>query len=102
MLLDEPTASLDPETADWVRAYLEAYRSREGATVVLASHNMAEVERLCDDVIMLRAGRIVDRGTPPALIERYGRETLEEVFLDIARAGAPSHRRVGDRDEAAQ
>ena len=102
LLLDEPTASLDPETADWVRAYLEDYRAREGATILLASHNMAEVERLCDDVIMLRAGQIVDRGTPPALIERYGRETLEEVFLDIARAGTVRDRRDGDHGEAAQ
>ena len=102
MLLDEPTASLDPETAEWVRAYLEAYRTRQRATIVLASHNMAEVERLSDDVIMLRAGRIVDRGAPPALIARYGRETLEEVFLDIARAGTPRDRLDADRDEAAQ
>ena len=102
LLLDEPTASLDPETAEWVRAYLEAYRTRQRATIVLASHNMAEVERLSDDVIMLRAGRIVDRGAPPALIARYGRETLEEVFLDIARAGTPRDRLDADRDEAAQ
>ncbi len=86
LLLDEPTASLDPDTADWVRAYLETYRARSGATIVLASHNMAEVERLCDDVLIMRMGRIVDRGTPAALIARYGRRTLEEVFLDIARA----------------
>ncbi len=102
LLLDEPTASLDPETAEWVRAYLEAYRTRQRATIVLASHNMAEVERLSDDVIMLRAGRIVERGAPPALIARYGRETLEEVFLDIARAGTPRDRLHADRDEAAQ
>ena len=102
LLLDEPTASLDPETAEWVRAYLEAYRTRQRATIVLASHNMAEVERLSVDVIMLRAGRIVDRGAPPALIARYGRETLEEVFLDIARAGTPRDRLDADRDEAAQ
>ena len=102
LLLDEPTASLDPETAEWVRAYLEAYRTRQRATIVLASHNMAEVERLSVDVIMLRAGRIVDRGAPPALIARYGRETLEEVFLDIVRAGTPRDRLDADRDEAAQ
>ncbi|MGH6912884.1 MAG: ABC transporter ATP-binding protein, partial [Geminicoccales bacterium] len=85
LLLDEPTASLDPDTADWVRGYLEAYRRRKSATILLASHNMAEVERLCDHVMMMRSGRIVDRGTPAALIRRYGRRTLEEVFLDIAR-----------------
>ncbi len=86
LLLDEPTASLDPDTADRVRGYLEDYQARTGATIVLASHNMAEVERLCGDVVMMRAGRMVDRGTPRALIEKYGRTTMEEVFLDIARA----------------
>jgi ABC-2 type transport system ATP-binding protein len=85
LLLDEPTASLDPDTADWVRGHLEAYRRERNATILLASHNMAEVERLCDRVIMLKRGRIVDEGTPDALLARYGRETLEEVFLDVAR-----------------
>jgi ABC-2 type transport system ATP-binding protein len=85
LLLDEPTASLDPDTADWVRSYLEAYRARTGAAILLASHNMAEVERLCSEVMMMRAGRIVDRGHPEALIARYGRTNLEEVFLAIAR-----------------
>ncbi|HEV2302653.1 MAG TPA: ABC transporter ATP-binding protein [Stellaceae bacterium] len=85
LLLDEPTASLDPDTADWVRGYLETYRARTGATILLASHNMAEVERLCDDVMMMKEGHIVDRGSPSALIGRYGRTNLEEVFLDIAR-----------------
>jgi ABC-2 type transport system ATP-binding protein len=85
LLLDEPTASLDPDTADWVRGYLEAYQQESGATIVLASHNMGEVERLCDQVLMMRRGHIVDRGMPAALIERYGRQTLEQVFLDIAR-----------------
>jgi len=85
LLLDEPTASLDPDTGDWVRGYLERYRARTGATILLASHNMAEVERLCDTVLMLRAGKIVDRGSPAELIARYGRHNLEEVFLDIAR-----------------
>jgi ABC-2 type transport system ATP-binding protein len=89
LLLDEPTASLDPDTGDWVRGYLEEYRDRSGATILLASHNMAEVERLCSEVMMLKQGRIVDRGSPDALIERYGRTNLEEVFLHIAR-GAPS------------
>ncbi|MBT5048836.1 MAG: ABC transporter ATP-binding protein [Rhodospirillaceae bacterium] len=86
LLLDEPTASLDPDTADWVRGYLEAYRESTGATILLASHNMAEIERLGSDVIMMKAGQVVDRGKPSDLIQRYGRQTLEEVFLDIARA----------------
>ncbi len=86
LLLDEPTASLDPDTGDWMRSYLERYRERRGATILLASHNMAEVERLCDQVLMMKAGRIVDRGPPAELVARYGRETLEEVFLDIARS----------------
>ena len=87
LLLDEPTASLDPDTGDWVRGYLETYQRRSHATVLLASHNMNEVERLCSDVMMMRKGRIVDRGSPRELIERYGRDTLEQVFLDIARSG---------------
>src|SRR5882724_4399813 len=85
LLLDEPTASLDPDTGDWVRSYLEDYRARTGATILMASHNMGEVERLCSDVMMMKAGRIVDRGSPGALIDRYGRTNLEEVFLHIAR-----------------
>ncbi|HKX08012.1 MAG TPA: ABC transporter ATP-binding protein [Stellaceae bacterium] len=85
LLLDEPTVSLDPDTGDWVRGYLETYRARTGATILLASHNMGEVERLCSEVFMMRKGRIVDHGSPEALIDRYGRDTLEEVFLDIAR-----------------
>ncbi len=86
LLLDEPTASLDPDSADWVRGYLESWQARSGATILLASHNMAEVERLCGHVVMLRQGRMVDRGSPKDLITRYGRDSLEEVFLDIARA----------------
>ena len=85
LLLDEPTASLDPDSGDWVRSYLETYRARTNATILLASHNMGEVERLCSDVMMMRQGRIVDRGSPVELIDRYGRADLEEVFLDIAR-----------------
>ncbi len=85
LLFDEPTASLDPDTGDWVRSYLEAYRERSGATILLASHNMGEVERLCDMVLMMREGKIVDKGSPAELLHRYGRRTLEEVFLDIAR-----------------
>jgi ABC-2 type transport system ATP-binding protein len=95
LLLDEPTASLDPDTADWVRSYFERYQREQGATVLLASHNMAEVERLCGHVLMMRFGRIEDEGAPDALIARYGRATLEEVFLDIARGtrdGVPGRR----------
>jgi ABC-2 type transport system ATP-binding protein len=85
LLLDEPTASLDPDTGDFVRSMLERERSAQHTAILLASHNMAEVERLCDEVLMMKAGRIVDRGTPAALISRYGRDDLEQVFLDIAR-----------------
>jgi len=85
LLLDEPTASLDPDTGDWVRGYLKGYQRRSGAAILLASHNMAEVERLCDHVLMMSRGRIVDRDTPEALVRRYGRDDLEQVFLDIAR-----------------
>ncbi|MEO8668078.1 MAG: ABC transporter ATP-binding protein [Bauldia sp.] len=85
LLLDEPTASLDPDTGDWIRTRLETYARGRGATILLASHNMPEVERLCDDVIMMKAGKIVDRGPPAGLIEKYGRTTLEDVFLDVAR-----------------
>jgi ABC-2 type transport system ATP-binding protein len=88
LLLDEPTASLDPDTADWIRAHMERYRQKHDATILLASHNMSEVERLCDRVIMLKRGRIEDDDTPSRLLERYGRRTLEEVFLDVARGGA--------------
>ena len=88
LLLDEPTASLDPDTADWVRAKLEHYCRRRRATVVLASHNMAEVERLADRVIMLEKGRVIADATPADLITRFGRSTLEEVFLAIARRRA--------------
>jgi ABC-2 type transport system ATP-binding protein len=86
LLLDEPTASLDPDSADRIRFSLENYAERTGATLLLASHNMAEVERLCDEVLIMRRGQIVDSGSPQTLIDRYRRETLEEVFLDIARA----------------
>jgi ABC-2 type transport system ATP-binding protein len=85
LLLDEPTASLDPDTADWVRTCLERYRSQYNATILLASHNMVEVERLCERVIIMKKGQIVDDGAPDALLARYGRDTLEEVFLDVAR-----------------
>jgi ABC-2 type transport system ATP-binding protein len=85
LLLDEPTVSLDPDVGDWVRGTLADYQQHSGATMLLASHNMNEVERLCSDVLMLRAGRLVDRGSPQELLARYGRQTLEDVFLDIAR-----------------
>jgi ABC-2 type transport system ATP-binding protein len=85
LLLDEPTASLDPDIADRVRAWLMDYRSRTGASILLSSHNMAEVERLCDRVIVLHQGRCVDQDTPARLIQRYGHESLEDVFLAIAR-----------------
>jgi ABC-2 type transport system ATP-binding protein len=88
LLLDEPTASLDPDTADWVRTRLETHRHTHNCAILLASHNMAEVERLCDRVLMLKNGVIVDDAAPTALIARYGRATLEEVFLDIARGHA--------------
>jgi len=88
LLLDEPTASLDPDTADWIRRALKGYARERGATLLLASHNMTEVERLADRVILLDAGQIVEDGTPRELIETYGRETLEEVFLDVVRGRA--------------
>jgi ABC-2 type transport system ATP-binding protein len=96
LLLDEPTASLDPDTADWVRGRLERYCRDRHATVLLASHNMREVERLCERVIMLKRGRIEDDDTPAQLLRRYGRNTLEEVFLDVARGNG------GEVREAAQ
>jgi len=95
LLLDEPTASLDPDTADWVRAHLQRYCRDRHATVLLASHNMNEVERLCERVIILKRGRIEDDDTPAKLLTRYGRRTLEEVFLDVARGS-------GVESEAAQ
>jgi ABC-2 type transport system ATP-binding protein len=93
LLLDEPTASLDPDTADWVRGHLERYRRDNAATILLASHNMNEVERLCDRVIIMKKGRIEGDDTPQHLLTHYGRATLEEVFLDVAR---------GTHSEAAQ
>lgn len=86
LLLDEPTASLDPDTADWIRTRIETYRAKQNASILLASHNMAEVERLCDRVIIMKAGRIADEGSPQDLMARHGRENMEQVFLDVARA----------------
>jgi ABC-2 type transport system ATP-binding protein len=85
LLLDEPTASLDPDTADWVREHLETYRKTHEATILLASHNMFEVERLCDRVIILKRGRIEEDDSPDGIMARYSRANLEEVFLDVAR-----------------
>ena len=85
LLLDEPTASLDPETGDFVRSFLEDYKKEKKISVLLASHNMEEVKRLCSSVLMMKDGLIVDRGTPEELIKKYGRRNLEEVFLEIAR-----------------
>src|SRR3954467_12795202 len=85
LLLDEPTASLDPDTADWVRQHLQDYRRAHNATILLASHNMLEVERLCDRVIIMKRGRIEDDDSPDQIMARYNRATLEEVFLDVAR-----------------
>jgi ABC-2 type transport system ATP-binding protein len=87
VLLDEPTASLDPDSADWIRSYFEAYCRERGATILLASHHMGEVERMCESVLMMRRGAIADRGSPKELIDKYGRDNLEQVFLDIARDG---------------
>jgi ABC-2 type transport system ATP-binding protein len=85
LLLDEPTASLDPDTADWIRQHLQNYRKTHNATILLASHNMLEVERLCDRVIILKKGRVEDDDSPEKILIRYNRTTLEEVFLDVAR-----------------
>ena len=85
LFLDEPTASLDPDHADWIRTYLEQYQDRTGATFILASHNMPEVERLCHNVIMMGKGKVIDSGTPKNLISRYKSTDLEEVFLQLAR-----------------
>ena len=86
LFLDEPTASLDPDVGDFVREYIEAYKSKNNVTILLASHNMKEVERLCDTVVMMKKGEIVDSGTCSELIERHGRNNLEETFLKIARS----------------
>ena len=85
LLLDEPTASLDPETGDFVRTFLEKYKKEKKLSILLASHNMDEVKRLCDSVMMMKDGVIVDSGTPEYLITKYGRKNLEEVFLELVR-----------------
>ncbi|MDC0418167.1 ABC transporter ATP-binding protein [Pelagibacteraceae bacterium] len=86
LFLDEPTASLDPDIGDFVRQYIETYKSKNQITILLASHNMREVERLCDTVIMMKEGKIVDRGTCKDLISKHGRDNLEDTFLKIARS----------------
>jgi ABC-2 type transport system ATP-binding protein len=86
LFLDEPTASLDPDIGDFVREYLERYKTENELTILLASHNMKEVERLCDNIVMMKHGRIVDRGTCEDLIKKHGRENLEDTFLKIARS----------------
>lgn len=90
LLLDEPTASLDPDTADWIRSHLENYRKQQNATILLASHNMLEVERLCDRVIIMKRGRIEDDDSPASIMARYNRATMEDVFLDVARGRGPT------------
>ena len=85
LLLDEPTASLDPDVADYVRGFIEEFASNTGSTILLASHNMNEVERLCDEVMMMKNGEIIDKGKCGDLVNKHGRKNLEEVFLKIAR-----------------
>ena len=86
LLLDEPTASLDPDIGDFIRSYIQEYKLKNKVTILLASHNMSEVERLCDSVIMMRKGKIIDRGTCKQLIDNHGRNNLEETFLKLARS----------------
>jgi len=86
LFLDEPTASLDPDVGDFVREYLEKYKKNNELTMLLASHNMKEVERLCDSIVMMKQGKIVDRGTCDQLINKHGRKNLEDTFLKIARS----------------
>mgnify|MGYP001436192212 FL=1 len=85
LLLDEPTASLDPDVGDFIRTYLEDFASKKNTTILLASHNMNEVERLCNEVLMMKNGKIIDKGTCNSLINKHGRKNLEETFLKIVR-----------------
>ena len=85
LLLDEPTASLDPDVGDYIRTYIENFASKKGTTILLASHNMNEVERLCNEVMMMKNGQIIDKGTCNSLINKHGRKNLEETFLKIVR-----------------
>ena len=86
LLLDEPTASLDPDIGDFIRSYIQEYKLQNKVTILLASHNMSEVERLCDSIIMMKQGKIVDNGTCKDLIQKHGRNNLEETFLKLARS----------------
>ena len=86
LFLDEPTASLDPDIGDYVRSYIESYKSKNKITILLASHNMTEVERLCDSIIMMKNGKIIDEGTCEEIIKKHGRKNLEETFLKLARS----------------
>ena len=86
LLLDEPTASLDPDIGDFIRSYIQEYKLKNKVTILLASHNMNEVERLCDSIVMMRKGKIVDSGTCKELIKKHGRDNLEETFLKLARS----------------
>ncbi len=86
LFLDEPTASLDPDIGDYVRGYIESYKLKNKITILLASHNMAEVERLCDSIIMMKNGKIIDEGTCEEIIKKHGRNNLEETFLKLARS----------------
>ena len=86
LLLDEPTASLDPDIGDFIRSYIQEYKSKNKVTILLASHNMNEVERLCDEIIMMKKGKIIDSGTCKELINKHGRNNLEETFLKLARS----------------
>ena len=86
LLLDEPTASLDPDIGDFVRSYIQEYRTKNQVTILLASHNMNEVERLCDSIIMMKKGKIIDKGTCNEIIKKHGRNNLEETFLKLARS----------------
>ena len=87
LLLDEPTASLDPDTTSWIREFLDSYRRDSGATILLASHDMREVELLCDEIILLRRGKLVERGTPQSLLDKYDHKRLEEVFIEVSKSG---------------
>jgi ABC-2 type transport system ATP-binding protein len=87
LLLDEPTASLDPDTTSWIRDFLKSYRDSQGATILFASHDMREVELLCDEVLLMKKGKLIERGSPQELLNKYNRENLEQVFLDLSREG---------------
>ena len=87
LLLDEPTASLDPDTTSWIRDFLRNYRDTNDATILFASHDMREVELLCDDVLLMKSGKLVEKGSPSTLLDKYDRENLEQVFIQLSREG---------------